>query len=101
MVEPPAELGAGGHVLDPEVHGGPLLAQPARPEPFHQDPQAVIRSGLLVYPLQANLRHPGSSFVKDESARCLGARITPAAAVPLLRVIVSAHIPRFREAIQQ
>jgi hypothetical protein len=66
MVVPPAQLGAGGEVLDPEIHGGAFLAQPARPKPFDQDSQSVIGSGLLVEPLQPDLRYLASGSSRGQ-----------------------------------
>src|SRR5579885_2349420 len=69
VTEPTAQFGAGGDILQPFVHGRALLAQTARPEAFHQDPPSVLGSGLLVRPLQADLRHSGPSLFKVAMTR--------------------------------
>ena len=65
------------------------------------DPDAA----KAVYVTDIPFDQPGEwrliALVKDESARCLGAEDNPRSALPWLRVIVSAHIPSFRQAIQQ
>jgi hypothetical protein len=69
VVEPPAQFGTGGNVFHPEIDGGTLLAEPARPEPFHQNSRAIVGRWMLIRPLQANLRHQCYSPVSPSNLR--------------------------------
>src|SRR5215472_18199841 len=52
MAEPFAQLRARGYLLQPQVHRRALLGQAARPQPSHQDSQAIIARGLFVSALE-------------------------------------------------
>src|SRR6516165_6138639 len=55
MAEPFAQLRARGYLLQPQVHRRTLLGQAARPQPFHQDSQAIVARGLFVRSLELEL----------------------------------------------
>src|SRR5579864_161245 len=52
--EPLAQLWAGSHVLEPQVHRDPCLGQPPRPQPLHKNPFTIGRVGLFIRSLQMN-----------------------------------------------
>ena len=56
VAEPPPQLRAGRHLLEPEVDGRALLAQPARPQALHEDPDAVLGGRVVVGALQPDGR---------------------------------------------
>src|SRR5262249_22191554 len=49
---PLAQFGAGGEAFQPEVDLRLLLAHATRPQPLHQDPQAVVLRRRCVSPLE-------------------------------------------------
>jgi hypothetical protein len=59
VAEPLAQLGAGGHVLQPKIEFGALLRQAARSKAFDQNPQAIVAGRFLIGSLES-LRLPWS-----------------------------------------
>lgn len=56
VAEPRAQRCAGRYILKPPIDARRILGNAARPQPVHQNPQSVIRSGRLIRAFQQN-RH--------------------------------------------
>jgi len=72
------QLWAWGYVFQPQINGGALLGQAARPQPFHQDPKAIIFRGFFVSSLEFNhwrIPFVGSQGSGNSSERCLASFI--------------------------
>lgn len=68
VAEPLAQFGAGRHVLEPEICGRFLLAQPPGPQALHQDAQAVFAGRRFIDAFQADAA-PAHGVVERNAGR--------------------------------
>ena len=54
MPEPPAQLRAGGDVLEPQVQGRRLFLQASGPEALYQDPEAILLIRFFISAFKIN-----------------------------------------------
>src|SRR5690606_21987603 len=91
---PLAQLGGGGHLLAPLIQVGRVLAQPARPHPVHQDPDAIFRQRRVVDPTHPYPWSAHTSNVCRTMPRRAGLAVAPRSQRSPLAALPARSTPR-------